>query len=256
MKRSETELAESLKTMLDRHSSQTPFDALWEKNLSRKANPRYRLKVIAISIAAAVILPATVYSYHQIKWEGVGINILQEDEDQSFVRTPIEGFDQVLRISKKYSLEESRGKADFPIRQPGDIKPWTLAKSIGLVQPNTISKGGGKSVTVDGPLFYAELYEHEHRKAERIVVFQSFDSTMTEALKKENNHSYENGYPKGTRILDDFGSDFAALMDLDKGRYLLQILHIEDNQRVTKFDIWGNTDPAVLINVGHAYLSQ
>jgi hypothetical protein len=198
----------------------------------------------------------TAFYCYKLIWGNTNITISTENSDFTNYVTPLELFEKILQTTgtKTFNLIDSRKKSDFPIRQPDEIKSWTKIKSQGVVQPVFTSNAGGLIKSADEPLYYLDLYVN-NSSDQRIVVEQRYDQMMSDALKRKKGNEYLRGYPKGSKILTNFGADFAVLMDLQKGRYELQIIHNEENNNATKIDIWGNTNPEILENFARKYLS-
>jgi hypothetical protein len=252
MNRCETGITDTLKERLDHQFPQTSFDVVWNANRTKKTIRTHKLKIF--TILAAILLVTTAFSYYKFFWGNTDIIISKSDEDLTQYITPLESINQITNGAKTFNLFESRKYVNFSIYKPSGIESWTQIKSVGVVKPASISKGG-KTIIVDGPLVYFDFYVSDTRHDEKIVVSQQYDSTSTAALKKEENHSYTSIYPKGSKILTDFGSDFAVLMNLQKGRYQLHIIHIEENGIATMIDIYGNTKLTTLMDIARKYLS-
>ncbi|TFE19878.1 hypothetical protein [Cohnella luojiensis] len=253
MNRLESRISHTLKEHLDSHFPQASFDDVWKTYLAENSNrPR---KTVFITLFAIVLIMTTAFSYYRFNWGNTKVIVRDSNEDLTNYKTPLDTFEGLTEVegAKTYNLMESRKKADFVIRQPSAIKPWEKIKSVGVVLPARYKKEG-KTRIGDAPLYYLDLYVNPSNQ-QRIVVTQSYDASMSSALKKKSNESYSISYPKGSQILNGFGTDIAVLMNLQKGRYNLQIHHKEENNNATLIDVWGNTDPEILEDFVRKYLS-
>jgi hypothetical protein len=253
MNRLETGIANTLKEHLDSQFPQASFDTIWNA-ASEKKSIRSR-KPLFVTIFAVILVTTTAFSIHQFIWGNTNVYINKNGEDLTNYITPLETFENLTRVqgAKTFNLLESRKKVHFPIRQPGEIASWTKIKSVGVVLPSSYSKGS-KTIIGESPLYYLDLYVNNSNQ-QRIVVTQEYDASMSAALKKKKGEGYSVVYPNGSKILTEFGSDFAVLMNLQKERYDLQIKHKEENNSTTTIDVWGNTTPEILKDFVRKYLS-
>ncbi|WP_042161084.1 hypothetical protein [Paenibacillus gorillae] len=250
MSRAVKNIKTALKVTLDNQYPLTSFEQVWDASKINKKSIRTK-KLMMISVLTAVLLVTAAFSYKIIFWGNTEIIISNSDEDLAQMVTPLESINHIINDSKNLNFTESQKRVAFKILQSGAVQSWTQINSVGIIQPqydnNSIS---------DGPLVYFDQFVSSDSQDEKVVVSQRYDAITTEALKKKENESFQQEYPKGAKIISEFGSDFAVLINLQKGRYQLGIIHVDDNGIAMRIDLWGNTDPNNLVKIAHLYLLQ
>ncbi|MBV7276557.1 hypothetical protein I6U48_27160 [Clostridium sp. PL3] len=256
MKQIESNIKRVMEEALGQSTTSLSYDDIKQKYLkANKKNIRLS-KLFSTAVLIPILLLSLLivgFSYYKFIWVNANIQIKNESQDFSDYKTPLESFYEILETNKTKDLIESRKISIFPIRVPYKLNNFERIKGSGVIFQMATDIDGVHKL-VDMPLEYFELYQNKEGK--KVVVRQKFSDSMTEQLNANSKRiHFTSRYPKGTKRLNSFGNDLALIMDLQLGRKKIILYHIEENSKVTEFDIYGTVDGSVLEAIAHTYIN-
>lgn len=245
-------ISKMLKDNLGSQNTTVTFQETWNEKMQTKRNRKKVLTLIAIPI----LLLSVGFSYLTIEWYNTQVDFQKQEESLASMVTPLETFDELFKQegAKKFSLEESKQLAKFPIRSLDHVEGVERVervKSAGLILPHTITEDD-KEMIIDGPISYFELFAGSNEQ--RIISMQSHDEDMT--LSSKGEIELTTTFPQSSMKLDEFKNELALMIDLGNHRKQLVLFVKEQDETVSRIDIWGkNVADQVLITLGKDYLS-
>ncbi|MFD0717023.1 hypothetical protein [Paenibacillus sp. GCM10027626] len=255
----EEQIATTLKKAVEhRHTSVTAEHLLGKKRSSEPRLRRLQLRpaYAALILLLVIVLPTAVYSYYTNGkiWGNQNFTITNtsiEDDNpgnSAVMEDPSKMVRGILHDLKQVDAEQVKQLSAYPLRRIEQWGEWKKTTSTGYVRWND----DGSGVTTDLPPSYIEIFENAAQ--EQLIVLQDTDEMSTQALQRLDKTTYAHAFSADWSFVEEFGADLAVMKQTASGWVHLMIYHQEDNNTVTRFELYGKDD-GLLKEVAHRYLA-